>query len=483
LEVLIGIDLGTTGVRAEAYNLKGEVLMSKKSSIAKQTVEQWLNALIEAVPSGIIENYAPSEKIVTADSTSGTVLLVDKYGAPLFPPLMYYESAVKENEELKNRNSAEELARKGVSISSTSPLPKIMHAMRGDPDKFRKVRWILPPTSWLLYKLHFKEGEKWEDTAVDWTNALKLGEDITSATPSWFTPIFEDSGVSAELLPSITECGSFIGEARSDLAERMGLKGAKLFHGMTDGNASAIATGCIEPGDFGLGCGTTTVPKYVCEELKPHPAIYYHKHPLRGYLAGAAPVTGGMLDWFSEKVFGTSIEEAFSYTEQTEPGKEYLYFPQGDRSPFDDPLSGAALIGLWPEDKSREEILGKVFRSIMVGITFLEYYYISLFENLFNAQIPEVKLTGGGTRSYLWNRIRASIYERPVRIMKEQVVVGALIPVALKLKLYKDAEEAANILLKTTSEIRPDTELTLKYKSSRDLFMQRWKNIREIYHI
>jgi len=102
---------------------------------------------------------------------------------------------------------------------------------------------------------------------------------------------------------------------------------------MTDGNASAIATGCVEPGDFGIGCGTTTVPKYVCEELKPHPAIYYHKHrarkhPLRGYLAGAAPVTGGMLDWFSEKVFGISTKEAFSLIEKVKPGEEYRYFPR-----------------------------------------------------------------------------------------------------------------------------------------------------------
>jgi xylulokinase len=396
---------------------------------------------------------------------------------------MYYESAIKEYEELKNRNSAKELSMKGVNISPTSPLPKIMHVMRSNPDIFRKVRWIIPPASWLLYKLHFKEREKWEDIAVDWTNALKFGEDITSATPRWFTPIFEDSGVSMELIPSIVECGSFIGEARSGLAEKMGLKGAKLYHGMTDGTASALATGCIKQGDFGLGCGTATVPKYVCRELKLHPAIYYHKHPLGGYLAGAAPVTGRMLDWFAENVFGISIEKAFSFIEKTEPGKEYMYFPQGDRSPFDDPLMGAAIFGLWPEDKPRDEILGRIFRSIMIGIAFLEYYYILLFENLFNTKILEVKLTGGGSKNYSWNKIRASIYERPVKIMKEQVVVGALIAVALKLGLYKNAEEATNTLLKVMSEMKPDAELTLKYKSSRDLFMQRWEAVRKIYHI
>ena len=65
--------------------------------------------------------------------------------------------------------------------------------------------------------------------------------------------------------PYFTRKGTndFLVICKCELAEGIGLKGAKLFHGMTDGNASAIATGCIEPGDFGIGCGTTTVPRYV----------------------------------------------------------------------------------------------------------------------------------------------------------------------------------------------------------------------------
>lgn len=420
---------------------------------------------------------------MTVDSTSGTALLVDEYGKTIFPILMYYEKAVEESEELKNCESVKEIARRGASISSTSPLPKIMRINRSDPDRFREVRWVLPPTSWLLYKLHFKDGEKWENIAVDWTNALKFGEDITHVTPSWFTPVFEDADVSTELLPSIVECGSFIGLAKSDLAEKIGLKGAKLFHGMTDGTASALATGCIETGDFGIGCGTATVPKYVCEEFRPHHTIYYHKHPIKGYLAGAAPVTGGMLEWLSEKICGIPVKEAFFLAEKMKSEEEYMYFPQGDRSPFDDPLLGATLTGLWLEDKPRDEIMGKIFRSVMIGITFLEYYYIVLFERLFNTKIAEVRLTGGGTRSNLWNKMRAAIYERPVKIMNDQVVVGALIPVALKLQLYKDAKEAANTLLKTVEEINPNSEVTLKYISQRDLFMQRWEILRKIHHI
>jgi xylulokinase len=316
---------------------------------------------------------------------------------------------------------------------------------------------------------------------MDCTSALKFGEDISSA--SWFTPLFEDAGVSLDILPDIVECGSEIGEARGELAENMQLSGARLFHGMTDGNASAIATGCIRPGDFGIGCGTTTVPKYVCEEIKAHPAIYYHKHPVQGYLAGAASSTCGMLEWLSDKVFGIPMEESFSLAEKIEPGSEYTYFPQGDRSPFDDPSMGAALIGLWLEDSQRDEVRGRIFRSGVVGITFLEYYYISLFEGLFGRRIDEVKLAGGATRSHLWNKLRASIYGRPVKVLEKQVAIGALIPVALKLGLYRDPDEATDTLLRVIERIEPDPVLGARYQTDRDLFMNRWKVLQEMYHL
>jgi len=484
MTILIGIDLGTTGVRVGVYNIKGEILAIGKSNIYSQNVNSWIDALIEATPSKLLKDFKPEEKIVTVDSTSGTALLIDKHGNPVYPILMYYEKAPDEFNKLINYDSTRKLIERGFEFSPTSPLPKIMRVMNKDPSKFSKVKWILPPTSWLLYKLHFKEGDNWEDMTIDWTNALKFGEDITSEKPCWFTKIFEDANVPIDLLPRIVPCGEFLGLAKSELAEKLGIKGARLYQGMTDGNASALATGCLEYGDFGLGCGTTTVPKFVCKEMKIHPALYYHKHPIKGFLAGAAPVTGGMLEWIAEKIFGISIDEAFLLASKIKPGEEeYLYFPQGDRSPFNDPILGASLLKLWPDDKSKEEIRGKIFRSMLLGITFLEYFYIELFENLFNTSIKDVKITGGGTRNPMWNIIRASVYERIVKVMEERAGIGALIPIVLKLNLFKDSNEISSTLLKVIDIVKPNDDLTSKYKMNRDLFMHRWEKIKGILHI
>jgi len=475
---LIGLDLGTTGVRYECYDLDGRILASGRSSIREQTVTKWIGSLKSAIPKK--KGFETSEELIlSAQSTSGTVLLVDEYGNEISRPFMYHERAVEEFRKIEALKSLGDLSNRGVSISSTSPLPKILSIRNKYPRDFEKVRWILSPTTWLLYKLTCPEGEKWENISTDWTNALKFGVDLTQEYPVWFKPLFDDVDISIDLLPRIVPCGEKLGTAGSELAEKLGLRNAGIFHGMTDGNAAALAVGCIGEGDFGFSCGTTTAVKYVCNEMKPHRAIYYHKHPFRGLLAGAAPVTAGALDWFAEKIMGIEVGRAFELAAKIEPEEEYLYFPQGDRSPFDDSELGASFLKIWPDEASKDMARGRLFRSMVLGLTFFEYYYITLFEGLFEARVEEAKITGGGTRSPWWNRLRASIYDLPVKVMEERPGIGALIPAALRLRLFTSPEEARDSLLRVTDIYEPDRDLGLKYKRLRDTFLKRWEIVRE----
>ncbi|MEM2739875.1 MAG: FGGY-family carbohydrate kinase [Candidatus Bathyarchaeia archaeon] len=476
--LLISIDLGTTGVRVEAYSSEGSMKAYGSARIKAQDTVGWIDALKEAMPN---VRESTEEKAVVVDSTSGSFIVVDRYGEPLLPPSMYYEKAVEEYDEIGSKPSAIEIGRRGIAISATSPLPRIVRLMKREPGKFRIARWILPPTTWLTYRLIIPEGSVWEDLEIDHTNALKFGEDITVDPPCWFEPLFDEAGVGLDLMPRIVGCGDYAGVARSRLADELGLYGAKVYHGMTDGNASALASGCISPGDFSIGCGSTTVPKYVTRTMRIHPALYYHKHPVEGYLAGAAPVTGGFVDWFIEKILGLDVGEAYRLAELSDAGSEYLFFPQGDRSPFDDPKLAASILGLWPTSEAREVVVGRIVRSMLVSIAFLEYFYIDLMEKLFDSTISEVRITGGGSRSGFWNRIRASVYEKRVRVMEEKVCVGALIPVVLKVGLCETSEEAMKRFLRVVGIVDPDPMLTGVYRAGRDRFYELWVKLKDLY--
>ncbi|MEM2123289.1 MAG: FGGY family carbohydrate kinase [Candidatus Bathyarchaeia archaeon] len=477
--VLLGLDVGTTGVRMECYTVEGEVISSGRAPIERQEVDHWLEAIEYAAKSAVTGKVAGDpEKILSIQSTSGTAILVDDYGRPVFPPQMYYERAVPEAGELSKLASAQELSVKGETVSATSPLPKILRLKKGSPEAFRRVRWILSPTTWLLYRLHLPEGEKWIDVKTDWTNALKFGEDITLERPGWFKPIFTDSGVSLDLLPEIVECGAYIGEAESGFASKIGVGKARLYQGMTDGNAAALALGCFETADFGFTCGTTTAVKYVSREMKPNRAIYYHKHPFKGYLAGAAPVTAGVLEWFAKKIMGISVGEAMDLAEPIEPGEEPLYFPQGDRSPFYDSSLGASMIKIWPDEIPDLRAKGRLIRAIVTGLTLFEDSYIQLFEQLFPEKISEVRITGGGSKTKWWNRLRATMYQRPVKVIEERPGIGALIPAAMKENIYETLREAERNLIRVLSIEQPE-DIPKPYVEFKEKFMDRWRLIQQ----
>jgi sugar (pentulose or hexulose) kinase len=475
---LVSLDLGTSGIRYQSCDINGKVLATGRCRFGEETVKEWLISLKGAIPKRT-RLSSSDDVILSAQGTSGTALLVDEYGNDLFRPLMYYEKDIAQFKRIERLKSRHNLSRKGISISVTSPLPKILGIKEKYPQMFQKVRWILPATTWLLYRLVHGEGEKWEDVRTDWTNALKFGADITRDDPSWYEPLFHDVGLSTDILPRIVSCGEELGNARSNLARELGLKRARVFQGMTDGNGTALAVGCVEDGDFGFSSGSATAIKYVCSKMKHHRAIYYHRHPFGGFLAGAAPVTLSTLRWFAEKIMGIGVEKAFELAARGDLLQEYLYFPQGDREPFEDPELGASFLKIWAEDASKEAARGTMFRSMVLGLTFFEYYYLSLLEKLFNREISEAKITGGGTRSPWWNKLRASIYGIPVKVMDERPGIGSLMPAVMRLSLFKDLEEAQHSLLRVNNTYHPDKNLGSKYAKLRDTFLKRWNVVRE----
>ena len=478
---LVGIDLGTSGVRYECYDLEGNIFSTGRAEIKEQSCKEWLESLQKAIPKD--KGFQLSEEVIlSAQSTSGTTVIIDDYGNEVIRPFMYFERAPEEIKEVELLKSAQELKKRGSEIAPTSPLPKIIHVKEKYPDRFKRARWIISPTTWLLHKLHYREDERWESVTTDWTNALKFGVDLSGGYPAWYTPVFEDTGVSLSLLPEIVPCGEEIGQAESVFAEKLGLRGSRIFQGMTDGNASALAVGCLRENDFGFSCGTTTAVKYTCNTMKVHKAIYYHKHPFEGYLAGAAPITAGMLDWFARKIMDIEVGEAFKMAEKVEPENEYQFFPQGDRSPFNDPALGASFIKVWPDDISADEARGRFFRSIIIGLTFFEHYYIELFEGLFKNKISEARITGGGTRSSWWNSLRASIFNIPVRVMEERPGIGALIPTVVKLNLL-GLGEVIEKLLRVTATYLPDKKVTEKYEKKNREFLKKWETIQSTSHV
>lgn len=477
---LIGIHLGTSGVRVATYALDGTLVSSGEASIEQQTIAAWKQALREATP------RLPERGICSVVSTSGTAVLVDRMGEPVFRPQMYYQSAPKRADRLGGTAATGRLS-ENIALSPTSPLPKVLRLREEHPNRFEEVEWVLSPATWLLYELRYDSSTRWRTVETDWTNALKFGADVTTPLPEWFEPLFEEVDLPRSLFPPIRPPGSFIGVAGSELADRAGFSGLKLYQGMTDGSASALASGVLKPGDFGVIWGAASLIKYVSETIEPHEALYYHRHPIEGYLPGAAFDSGNMLRWICDRLLDCSVSRGLKLAQKTPPGEEYRMFLQGNRSPFFDPTAGGSVLGLRHDvELSAEEVHGRLARGVATGIALAEYIHLPIIESLFDTTIDEVRLmyddvSSPADPSGWMSEFRASVWQRPVIQMEPRTTAGLLIPATLITSEYESIEEASDSLLQPRTTLDPDPDISEAYDEQRRSYFRRWRALSDLH--
>lgn len=477
---LVGVHLGTSSVRIAVYDLEGNRLASGSESITEQTTVAWERALREATPE------LPESGICSVAGTSGTAVLVDKYGEPVFPPQMYYESAPEQAQRLRQLEFDDEPLNWDIVLSPTGPLAKILRLREDHPERFDNVEWILSPTTWLLYRLYYGSSTRWTDIETDWTNSMKFGSDVTAAVPKWFDSLFESIDLSPSLFPTIRPPGSYVGVAKSELADRTRFDGIKLFQGITDGSAFVLANGCLEPGDFSLTFGATSVIKYVSESISPHEALYYHRHPIDGYLPGASFESGNAIRWFFDRVMNCSEEHGLELANEVAPGEEYNVFPPGNRGPFFDQSIGGSILGIqYDTGLSTDEVHGRLARGLTTGVVLAEATYISLIEDHYDTAIDRVQIMNDGAPTHQddyrwWNTFRASVWDRPITEMEPRTTIGPVIPAALITGVYDGVDQAMEQLLRERSTVEPDPDLAAEYRSQTGSYLDNWREVAQI---
>jgi len=480
--MLVSIDLGTSAVKVAVYNLDGSLLELNKHPIQRQDPEEWIHAIEKAIPR-VLKRGTDQEVFVTVDSTSGSFLMVDEYGNPLTKPSMYYEKDIEAYNLIKEKEAIKELSQRGVIIDPSSPLTRLYGIKKRFPNLYAKTKWIVPVTTWLLYRLCIREGEKWINIKTDFTNALKFGLDILKETPRYFTRVYDELELDINKMPDLAPSGEFICKAKSRWSERIGLYNSGVYQGMTDGVASALASGVLELGSVSVYSGSTTVIKMATKKLITHPSVYWHLHPLGGYLASVTTgFTGFYLSWMCE-LFSIEMNKVDQLVENIKIGDEFLFIPPGDRAPFYDPSINASILGLKiSENETREYTIGRFLRGFMIGLSLAENYLIHLLEKLSEVKAVEIGLSGGGVKSKVHNILRASIYRRTVKIYPDVINTGPLVPVLLKTHLYSNLNAIKEKFIKPIETIRPDPSLQEAYSKLREKYSNIWSMLKEIYN-
>lgn len=288
--VVIGVDVGTSGVRALAATAEGEVLADARATLSErpsdgmvheQDTHDWWSAVCQTLREVLSTLSDPSVRPagLAVTSTSGSLVLADSAGQPVRPAILYDDArgGALAN-DLNRRLSTEQL-------NSSYSLAKILWVRQHEPSVWERAAYVLHPADWLTGKLTGQFG------IADYSNALKLGYD--QEREKWSEAI-EVAGIPGAMLPRVVRPGQQVGTISNQASVETGLPaGTPVLAGASDGLASLIGSGAKDAGDANTTLGTTLVWKALTLS-KPQlgAGMYCHHHPSNLWAPGAASNTG-----------------------------------------------------------------------------------------------------------------------------------------------------------------------------------------------
>jgi sugar (pentulose or hexulose) kinase len=405
----LGIDVGTQGVRAALLTGDGVVVGSgacplrsgrREAGRHEQDPEEWWRALGTATSAARAGRGNRPLGGVSLDATSGTILVQDRQLRPLTPGLMYDDARATDLAAEAAGAGADVWSAFGVTMQPSWALPRAMWLVRNG---------FVPNGAGIVHQGdHLLARLAGRQVATDSSQSLKTGVDLVAVR--WPAEVFDRLGLDVGLLPQVVLPGTVIAEvgaagaAATDIPE-----GTPIVAGMTDGCASQIACGALDPGSWSSTLGTTLVIKGATTEpvIDPTGAIYSHRSPDGGWLPGGASGIGAGV--IARDFAGADLAALTDAAGTREPagGVCYPLTGRGERFPFVAPAATGFADGVPADQASR-------FAAVLQGIAFVERLGYQRLRQLGAEVSGTVSFAGGATANDYWNQLRCDLLGLPV---------------------------------------------------------------------
>jgi xylulokinase len=447
-DALVGLDVGTTGVKGVAVDAAGSVLATAeehyplstpKPGWAEQDPEDWWQA------SQRVLAQLPEGPVGLSGQMHGLVVLGAR-DEVLRPAILWNDQRTgAECAEIERRIGLERLiALTGNRALPGFTAPKLLWLQRHEPDVHARIRHILLPKDFVRFRL---TGERTID-AADASGTLLF--DV--ARRRWSDEVCAALDVPLEWLPS---------EHESTEVATAG-----------DQAAGALGVGIVAPGALSVVLGTSGVVFAVLPAYEPdaHARVHVFCHAVPGtwHAMGVMLSAAGSLSWL-RGVVGAEYGALDAEAERWEPGVEGLLFAPylaGERTPHVDPDARGAFTGL-----SLRHDRGALARATLEGVAFGLRDSLELLRKL-GVTATVGRVSGGGARSELWIRITASVLQLPLERMQleEGAAYGAALLAGVRAGVFADAADAVERCVRVRDRIDPEWDYEEHYERFRLLY-------------
>ncbi len=458
---LVGLDVGTTGVKALAITPTGEVIASAEEGYdlstpqpgwAEQDPEDWWRASEAALARLGVE----PGRVGLSGQMHGLVCL-DERGHVLRPAILWNDQrTAAECAEIEERVGLERL----ITLTGNRALtgftaPKLLWLRRHEPQVYERIHRIALPKDYVRLR---RTGE-WAIDAADASGTLLF--DV--ARRRWSDEVLDALEIPPDWLPPVSESTEIAGAG--------------------DQQAAALGVGVIEPGSVSVVLGTSGVvlaslPAYANDpQARVH--AFCHAVPDTWEAMGVMLNAAGSLRWFRDALApGAHFDDLTDEAARSEAGAGgvlFLPYLQGERTPHADPDARGSFSGL-----SLTHGRGDLVRAVLEGVAYGLRDSLELLGELGVAP-TRGRVSGGGAHSRLWLEIVASVLDLPLErsVVDEGSAYGAALLAGVADDAFGSAREAVEACIRVRETVEPNPAWASRYVEGYARFRALYPAIRE----
>jgi xylulokinase len=411
----LGIDIGTSGVKAILMNDKGAVVdiataplsVSRPHALwSEQNPTDWWAATNGAV-SGLDLQKRRAVKAVGLSGQMHGATLLGADNQALRPAILWNDGRSAPQCAALEAQVADLGQITGNRAMPGFTAPKLQWVREHEPDVFAQVKTVLLPKDYVRLRMTGDLASDMSDSAGTlWMDVGKR---------DWSNVMLAATGLDRSHMPKLYEGSEITGQLRAELAEAWGMGRVPVVAGGGDNAAGAVGVGVVRPGDAFLSLGTSGVLFLANGGYTPNPAggvhSFCHALPGRWHQMSVILSAASCVDWAVKLCGMTDAAQIFAAIEaRGKPSADEIFLPylSGERTPHNDPNAKGVLFGLTHENDAA--VIGQ---AVLEGVAFAFRDGMDALTDS-GAHIDTITVIGGGAKSHYWGTILSSALGRPL---------------------------------------------------------------------
>lgn len=493
--VFLTLDVGTTAVKAGVFDenmnqlgmvIREYTLDTPRSDFVEMDPEAYWENAVEGLRQVLAESGVKPEEAacITCTTQGETLILLDEEGRVVRPAIVWLDARAREQAEKIGHRFGREVFYRHTGlpeVNGFSPVAKLLWLREQEPDNWERTKKVLLLEDYLIWKL---TGRFVTNPAL----ACSTGY-VDILTGTYWRDMVEFCRIGAQRLPEIVPCGRLAGNLTDQAAKELGLaKTVRVSTGAMDQVAAAIGAGNLREGAVSESTGTCDTVAATCEtaDTERWSPVTVYCHGGGRYLKVLISQTAGIVyKWFRDEFCrdlaaeggaGQTFAKMDREAQKAPPGSRgLLMYPclAGIQFPQTDEGARGVFLGIGL-DTGRECFL----RAALEGVGFMLRESIGVL----GVSPEEIVVLGGGSKSPLWNQIKADICG--VRIVtletEECASLGAAVLGAVACGVFRDIDAAeAHIAVKRACE--PDPERARLYDGAYARYSGIYDQVKTLY--